>query len=131
MSGSSGRWTTSAGRPASTARDWSPDEPNEFLNATPSPSGLSANPGSMPSSYAVCGVEYATRSIVPPLPSPPDASLFEPPQAAKPAASPIARTPAMDTLRASPRGRASARRAFAAPLRRSFRLKRFMSGLSF
>ena len=39
MSGSSGRWTKSAGWPASTARDWSPEAPNEFENSTPSPSG--------------------------------------------------------------------------------------------
>jgi hypothetical protein len=37
----------SAGRPASTARDWSPDEPNEFENETPSPSGVPSNAGSI------------------------------------------------------------------------------------
>ena len=45
MSGSSEKWTTSAGWPASTARDWSPEEPNEFENSTPSPSEVSLNPG--------------------------------------------------------------------------------------
>ena len=50
MSGSSGRWTTSAGRPASTARDWSPEEPNEFLKAMSAPSSVSEKPGWMDSS---------------------------------------------------------------------------------
>ena len=50
MSGSSGRWTRSAGRPASTARDWSPEEPNEFENSTPAPSEVSWKPGSIASS---------------------------------------------------------------------------------
>ncbi len=40
----------SAGRPASTARDWSPEAPNEFLNETPSPSGVLVNAGSASSS---------------------------------------------------------------------------------
>ena len=50
MSGSSGRWTTSAGRPASTARDWSPEAPKEFLNATSAPASVSVKPGSIDSS---------------------------------------------------------------------------------
>ncbi len=50
MSGSIGRWTKSAGCPASTARDWSPDEPNEAENSTPSPSGVSWKAGMIDSS---------------------------------------------------------------------------------
>ena len=57
MSGSSEKWTTSAGWPASTARDWSPEEPNEFENSTPSPSGVALNPGSRSPVYASSGVE--------------------------------------------------------------------------
>ena len=49
MSGSSERCTTSAGWPASTARDWSPELPNEFLNEAPSPSGVFSNAGWSPS----------------------------------------------------------------------------------
>ena len=45
MSGSSEKWTTSAGWPASTARDWSPEAPNEFENSTPSPSEVVAEAG--------------------------------------------------------------------------------------
>ena len=66
MSGSSAKWTTSADWPASTARDWSPEAPNEFENSTPSPSGVALNPGSRSPVYASSGVEYATRSREPP-----------------------------------------------------------------
>jgi hypothetical protein len=37
MSGSVENVTTSAFWPASTARDWSPDAPNDVLKPTPSP----------------------------------------------------------------------------------------------
>ena len=50
MSGASAKCMMSAGRPASTARDWSPEAPNEFLNETPSPSGVWLNAGSASSS---------------------------------------------------------------------------------
>ena len=40
MSGSVENVTTSAFCPASTARDWSPEAPNEVLNSIPSPSGV-------------------------------------------------------------------------------------------
>ncbi len=87
MSGSIGRWTNPAGWPASTARDWSPDEPNDAENSTPSPSGVAWNAGIRSSSYAVCGVEYATRSMLPPEPEPPSslpAASDDPPHAATP-----------------------------------------------
>ena len=45
MSGSVENVTTSAFCPASTARDWSPDAPNEVLNPTPSPSGVAWKSG--------------------------------------------------------------------------------------
>ena len=45
MSGSVENVTTSAFWPASTARDWSPDAPNEVLKPTPSPSGVAWNAG--------------------------------------------------------------------------------------
>ena len=57
MSGSSERSTKSAGCPASTARRWSPDEPNEVENSTPSPPPVSWKAGMMPSSKACWGVE--------------------------------------------------------------------------
>ena len=40
MSGSVENVTTSAGWPASTARDWSPDAPNDVLNCVPLPSAV-------------------------------------------------------------------------------------------
>ncbi len=45
MSGSVENVTTSAFWPASTARAWSPDAPNDVLKPTPSPSGVSPNAG--------------------------------------------------------------------------------------
>ena len=50
MSGSSENSTTSAGCPASTARLWSPDDPNEFEKSTSLPSDVSLKPGSSLSS---------------------------------------------------------------------------------
>ena len=52
MSGSSEKSTKSASCPASTARRWSPDEPNEVENSTPLPASVSWNAGMMPSSNA-------------------------------------------------------------------------------
>ena len=45
MSGSVENVTTSAFWPASTARDWSPDAPNDVLKSTPSPSAVCRNAG--------------------------------------------------------------------------------------
>ena len=45
MSGSVENVTTSAFWPASTARDWSPEAPNDVLKPTPSPSGVFWNAG--------------------------------------------------------------------------------------
>ena len=45
MSGSVENVTTSAFWPASTARDWSPDAPNDVLKPTPSPSAVLLNAG--------------------------------------------------------------------------------------
>src|SRR5215208_5937702 len=73
MSGSVENVTTSAFWPASTARDWSPEAPNEVLNSIPLPSGVLPNAG-MISSYTTCGVEYATSDSEPFEPSPPDAA---------------------------------------------------------
>ncbi len=56
-SGSIAKWTRSAGWPASTARDWSPEAPNEFEKSTSAPSGVSLKPGSSVLSYASCGEE--------------------------------------------------------------------------
>ena len=45
MSGSVENVTTSAFWPASTARDWSPDAPNDVLKPMPSPAGVFWNAG--------------------------------------------------------------------------------------
>src|SRR3954451_23146840 len=74
-SGSSENATTSAGRPLSTARLWSPDAPYDWVNVIPLPSGVLLNAG-IRAAYASFGVEYATRLM---LPLPPDEL---PPQAA-------------------------------------------------
>src|SRR3954462_11996165 len=44
-SGASDSATTSAGRPACTARAWSPDGPNDWVKETPLPSGVLLNAG--------------------------------------------------------------------------------------
>jgi hypothetical protein len=44
-SGSSESATTSAGRPAATARDWSPDAPYDCVNFTPLPADVFSNAG--------------------------------------------------------------------------------------
>src|SRR5829696_7318966 len=63
MSGSSENATTSAGWPASTARLWSPDPPNEVVKSTFLPSSVFWY-AAMICSYASWGVEYATRASV-------------------------------------------------------------------
>ena len=45
MSGSVENVTTSAFWPASTARAWSPDAPNDVLKPTPFPAGVSSKAG--------------------------------------------------------------------------------------
>ena len=45
MSGSVENVTTSAFWPASTARAWSPEAPNDVLKPTPSPAGVFWKPG--------------------------------------------------------------------------------------
>src|SRR3954451_11253160 len=77
-SGSSENSTTSAGRPPSTARLWSPEAPYDWLNVTPLPSGVLLNAG-MRAPYASFGVEYATRFTLSP---PPELPLLVPPQPA-------------------------------------------------
>src|SRR5215467_3745115 len=61
MSGSSEKATTSAGRPESTARLWSPDAPYDSLNVTLEPAGVFWNAVKI-FSYGSCGVEYATSA---------------------------------------------------------------------
>src|SRR3954465_9794581 len=70
MSGASENATTSAGRPDSTARLWSPDAPKDSLNVTPLPASVFRKPGT-PSAWTPCGVEYATS----------ESWAFEPPAA--------------------------------------------------
>src|SRR6476646_1043793 len=74
MSGSTENSTTSADCPASTARLWSPDDPNELEKSTPLPASVFLKPGSRLFSYTCCGVEYATRSMDEP-PPPPHAAI--------------------------------------------------------
>ena len=45
MSGASEKATTSAARPASTARLWSPEAPKDSENETPLPAAVSRKPG--------------------------------------------------------------------------------------
>src|SRR5690349_14121431 len=78
MSGRIEKWTTSAGWPDSTARDWSPEAPNEVEKWEPLPCEVFWKAGISPLVYAGPGVEYATRlRSEPPLPP-----LDEEPQAA-------------------------------------------------
>ena len=44
------KWTTEAGCPASTARLWSPEAPNELVKLTPEPAEVFSKPGSRLSS---------------------------------------------------------------------------------
>src|SRR5215467_4350391 len=73
MSGSSENATTSAGRPESTARLWSPDAPYDSLNVTFAPAAVFSNAAKI-FSYACCGVEYATSPSLtgPCVVAPPD-----------------------------------------------------------
>jgi hypothetical protein len=49
MSGWSEKWTTEAGCPDSTARDWSPDGPNEVEKLAPEPWDVFSKAGMSPS----------------------------------------------------------------------------------
>src|SRR4051794_40683234 len=60
-SGSSANSTTSAGRPAATARLWSPEAPYDWVNVTFFPASVAWN-ALMICLYAACGVEYATSA---------------------------------------------------------------------
>ncbi len=44
-SGSTEKFTMSAGLPSTTPRDWSPEAPYDVVTATPLPSGVAANAG--------------------------------------------------------------------------------------
>ena len=46
MSPAWAKWTTEAGWPATTARLWSPEAPNELLKLTPLPSEVFSKAGS-------------------------------------------------------------------------------------
>src|SRR4051812_3257577 len=67
-SGSRDRWTTSAGWPPMTARDWSPDAPYDCLKSTSLPSEVFSK-SEMTLLFACSRMEKPTRSMV--LESPP------------------------------------------------------------
>src|SRR5256714_2137044 len=76
-SGSSENATTSAWRPPSTVRLWSPEAPYDCVNWTPFPAGVCWKPG-ISSAYASFGVEYGTSAVLPPPPAPPlDVELLD------------------------------------------------------
>src|SRR5438105_2147315 len=76
------KFTTSAARPLSTARLWSPDAPYDSVNLMLAPCGVFRY-SLMIASNAVCGVEYATNdSVTVGFVEPEDAPLELLPQAA-------------------------------------------------
>src|SRR5215212_3133549 len=143
MSGSREKATMSAGRPDSTARLWSPEPPNDVVNSTFRPASVFWY-AAMMSSYASCGVEYATSASVTfsssddapaSLPQAASANTATLPAAIKPRGRLAINVYLLDRLSARPyaasRGRASAsRRSVAGGERRGPRRGRRVTTLA-